>query len=195
MASPEPAKVDGASDAEKAVEELKIDNGHKAEKSARYIQGWLLAVNITALLTSMFLVCKDLPSKSTFCRAFQLSIYLHMEGVARPRKHYPCRLSRLNQLTHRKTIVSTAIPRITHQFHSLNQVGWYGSAFFLTMTVFQATWGKVYKFFPLKTSFLVAIFVFEMGTLTCGMSLRGLEMWEGSLSQNLQQYQGIVLRS
>jgi MFS transporter, DHA2 family, glioxin efflux transporter len=27
------------------------------------------------------------------------------------------------------TIVATAIPRITDDFHSLNQVGWYGSAF------------------------------------------------------------------
>lgn len=31
------------------------------------------------------------------------------------------------------TIVATAIPRITDQFKSLDQVGWYGSAFFLTL--------------------------------------------------------------
>jgi MFS transporter, DHA2 family, glioxin efflux transporter len=41
------------------------------------------------------------------------------------------------------TIVATAIPRITDQFHSLDQVGWYGSAFFLTIGSFQATWGKL----------------------------------------------------
>jgi hypothetical protein len=41
------------------------------------------------------------------------------------------------------TIVATAIPRITDQFHSLDQVGWYGSGFFLTIGSFQATWGKL----------------------------------------------------
>ncbi|KAI4112949.1 MAG: hypothetical protein LQ345_005982 [Seirophora villosa] len=66
------------------------------------------------------------------------------------------------------TIVATAIPRITDQFHSLDQVGWYGSAFFLTLAAFQSTWGKAYKYFPLKTSFLLAIFFFELGSLICG---------------------------
>lgn len=37
------------------------------------------------------------------------------------------------------TIVATAIPRITDEFHSLDQVGWYGSAFFLTVAAFQGT--------------------------------------------------------
>ncbi|KAK5313082.1 hypothetical protein LTR93_011077 [Exophiala xenobiotica] len=41
------------------------------------------------------------------------------------------------------TIVATAIPRITDQFHSLGQIGWYGSAFFLTLASFQSSWGKV----------------------------------------------------
>jgi MFS transporter, DHA2 family, glioxin efflux transporter len=68
------------------------------------------------------------------------------------------------------TIVATAIPRITDDFHSLNQVGWYGSAFFLTVASFQSTWGKVYKYFPLKTGFLVSVFVFEVGSLICGVS-------------------------
>jgi EmrB/QacA subfamily drug resistance transporter len=68
------------------------------------------------------------------------------------------------------TIVSTAIPRITDEFHSLDQVGWYGSAFFLTVASFQSTWGKAYKYFPLKTAFLLAILVFEIGSLICGVA-------------------------
>lgn len=31
------------------------------------------------------------------------------------------------------TIIATAIPRITDEFHSLDDVGWYGTAFFLTL--------------------------------------------------------------
>lgn len=68
------------------------------------------------------------------------------------------------------TIVATAIPRITDEFHSLNQVGWYGSAFFLTLGAFQSTWGKAYKYFHLKPSFLVAIAIFEVGSLICGVA-------------------------
>ena len=68
------------------------------------------------------------------------------------------------------TIVATAIPKITDEFHSLDQVGWYGSAFFLTLGSFQSTWGKAYKFFPLKTSFLVSIAIFELGSLICAVA-------------------------
>jgi MFS transporter, DHA2 family, glioxin efflux transporter len=68
------------------------------------------------------------------------------------------------------TIVATAIPRITDQFNSLDQVGWYGSAFFLTLGSFQSTWGKAYKYFPLKLSFLVSIFIFEVGSLICAVA-------------------------
>ena len=68
------------------------------------------------------------------------------------------------------TIVATAIPRITDEFHSLDQVGWYGSAFFLTLGAFQSTWGKAYKYFPLKVTFLLSIGVFELGSLICGVA-------------------------
>jgi len=68
------------------------------------------------------------------------------------------------------TIVATAIPRITDQFHSLDQVGWYGSAFFLTLASFQSTWGKAYKYFALKPSFLLSIFIFEVGSLICAVA-------------------------
>ncbi|KAL2039379.1 hypothetical protein N7G274_008047 [Stereocaulon virgatum] len=68
------------------------------------------------------------------------------------------------------TIVATAIPRITDEFHSLNDVGWYGSAFFLTTASFQSTWGKAYKYFQLKPAFLASIAIFEIGSLICGIA-------------------------
>ncbi|EAS27789.1 drug:H+ antiporter-2 [Coccidioides immitis RS] len=68
------------------------------------------------------------------------------------------------------TIVATAIPKITDQFKSLDQVGWYGSAFFLTIASFQSTWGKGYKYFPLKSVFMLSIFVFELGSLVCAVA-------------------------
>ena len=69
-----------------------------------------------------------------------------------------------------KTIVATAIPKITDDFHTLKDVSWYGSATLMTMGGFQSTWGKVFKYFPLKSAFLVAIFIFELGSLICGVA-------------------------
>ncbi|KAI0401756.1 putative gliotoxin efflux pump [Xylaria palmicola] len=68
------------------------------------------------------------------------------------------------------TIVATAIPKITQEFESLDYVGWYGSAFFLTLAVFQSPWGKIYKYCPIKLAYAASVFVFELGSLICGVS-------------------------
>lgn len=44
-----------------------------------------------------------------------------------------------------QTIIGTANPKITDQFHSVQDVGWYGSAYFLTSTALQPTYGRIYK--------------------------------------------------
>lgn len=31
-------------------------------------------------------------------------------------------------------------------------------------------WGKAYKYFPLKISFLISIFIFELGSLICAVA-------------------------
>ncbi|KAL3713607.1 hypothetical protein TMatcc_002310 [Talaromyces marneffei ATCC 18224] len=69
-----------------------------------------------------------------------------------------------------KTIISTAIPKITDQFQSVTDVGWYGSAYFLTSTGLQPTFGRIYKIFNIKWSFLAAIVVFEAGSLICAVA-------------------------
>ncbi|KAM5347630.1 hypothetical protein ACJ41O_007454 [Fusarium nematophilum] len=68
------------------------------------------------------------------------------------------------------TIIATAIPKITDEFHSLADVSWYGSAFFMCVGGFQSAWGKAYKFFPLKPSYLLSILIFEIGSLICGVA-------------------------
>ncbi|KAK1251186.1 hypothetical protein MKX07_005741 [Trichoderma sp. CBMAI-0711] len=66
------------------------------------------------------------------------------------------------------TIVATAIPKITDEFKGLDKAGWYGAAFFMTVGAFQSTWGKAYKYFPLKATFLTSIIIFELGSVICG---------------------------
>ncbi|KAI1752006.1 MFS general substrate transporter [Xylaria castorea] len=68
------------------------------------------------------------------------------------------------------SIIATAIPAITDQFHSLGDVGWYGSAYLLTTAALQLLFGKFYSFLSLKWVYLVAIFIFEIGSLICGVA-------------------------
>jgi hypothetical protein len=66
------------------------------------------------------------------------------------------------------SIISTAIPRITDQFQSLQDVGWYGSAYQLASAVLQPLTGKIYTNFVIKWSFLAFFFIFELGSVICG---------------------------
>ena len=67
-------------------------------------------------------------------------------------------------------IIATAIPKITDDFHSLNDIGWYGSAYLLTTCAFQLLFGKIYALFPVKWVFLTCLGVFEIGSLVCGVA-------------------------
>ncbi|KAM5515487.1 major facilitator superfamily transporter [Fusarium oxysporum f. sp. phaseoli] len=68
------------------------------------------------------------------------------------------------------TIIAVAIPHITDQFHNLNDVGWYASAYLLTTCALQLLFGKLYALFSIKIVFLSALFVFELGSLICGIA-------------------------
>ncbi|KAK4500045.1 hypothetical protein PRZ48_008231 [Zasmidium cellare] len=66
------------------------------------------------------------------------------------------------------TIISTAIPQITDDFHSLGDVGWYGSAYLLTQSAFQLPAGKLYSEASVKRIYLVFMAIFEIGSVVCG---------------------------
>ncbi|KAK3695842.1 major facilitator superfamily domain-containing protein [Podospora appendiculata] len=68
------------------------------------------------------------------------------------------------------TIIAVAIPKITDDFHALNDVGWYGSAYLLTTCSFQLFFGKLYALFNIKLVLLSALFVFEVGSLVCAVA-------------------------
>ena len=67
-------------------------------------------------------------------------------------------------------IIAVAIPRITDDFHNLNDVGWYASSYLLTTCAFQLLYGKFFALFSVKWVFLVALFIFELGSLICGVA-------------------------
>ncbi|KAF4772788.1 MFS general substrate transporter [Colletotrichum scovillei] len=79
-----------------------------------------------------------------------------------------CILSAIFLMSLDRTIIATAIPRMTDEFHSIQDIGWYGSAFMVTTCCFQLLWGKVYTFYPAKYVFLALFGIFEIGSAICG---------------------------
>ncbi|KAJ5090236.1 Major facilitator superfamily domain general substrate transporter [Penicillium argentinense] len=69
------------------------------------------------------------------------------------------------------SILATAIPRITSQFNSTSDIGWYGSAYSFAMCALQPTSGKLLASFNLKWTFISCIAVFELGSLLCALSI------------------------
>lgn len=67
-----------------------------------------------------------------------------------------------------RTIVTTAIPRITDDFKSLSDIGWYGSAYMLTSATSQLIFGRIYKSYNMKLVFLTTVVIFEIGSAICG---------------------------
>lgn len=67
-----------------------------------------------------------------------------------------------------RTIIATAIPKITDEFHAVGEVGWYASAYLITSCATQLLWGRINTFYPSKNVFLMAIVMFEVGSTLCG---------------------------
>lgn len=59
------------------------------------------------------------------------------------------------------TIIGTAVPSITTEFNSLDDIAWYGSGYLLTITAFQPSIGKLYRYVNVKLVFMTCVVVFE----------------------------------
>lgn len=66
--------------------------------------------------------------------------------------------------------MATAIPSITAQFNSLDQLSWLASGFFLTLLGFTLIYSQWSQIFPSKVVIMFAIIVFELGSLICGVA-------------------------
>ena len=59
------------------------------------------------------------------------------------------------------TIISVATPKISSQFHALDDVGWYGAAYLMVLTASTPIAANVYKYFNPKYVYLAYIAIFE----------------------------------
>lgn len=66
---------------------------------------------------------------------------------------------------------ATAVPKITSEFHRLDDISWYGVAYKVAQMALQPSYGRLYVCFPLKTVFCVCIAVFGAGSIICATSL------------------------
>ncbi|KAF2177954.1 efflux pump protein [Zopfia rhizophila CBS 207.26] len=68
------------------------------------------------------------------------------------------------------SIIGVAIPNITSEFHSLDDVGWYTAAYQLASAALQPLSGKVYTSYSTKWAYLIFFGLFELGSLICGLA-------------------------
>ncbi|KAG9031729.1 hypothetical protein FRB95_002402 [Tulasnella sp. JGI-2019a] len=67
-----------------------------------------------------------------------------------------------------QTIVATAIPKIASDFQALQQVTWIASGYFLTQAGLILSYGRILAVAPTKWVYLVAVMLFELGSVICG---------------------------
>ncbi|ODQ58133.1 hypothetical protein WICANDRAFT_85250 [Wickerhamomyces anomalus NRRL Y-366-8] len=69
-----------------------------------------------------------------------------------------------------QTIVITILEEVGNKFNGYDKMGWISAGYMLTMAVFAATWGKMSIIFGRKWSLLLAIVLFEAGSLMCALA-------------------------
>ena len=67
-------------------------------------------------------------------------------------------------------IIAPALGAITAEFESVKDIGWYGSSYLLATTALQPLYGKLYNSFSVKLIYLLAVLVFEVGSLVCAVA-------------------------
>ena len=65
------------------------------------------------------------------------------------------------------TIVAVAVPSLTDHFRSIDDIGWYSSAYMLFFCSFVFLHSQLYSVFSVKKLYLIAICIFQLGSLLC----------------------------
>lgn len=64
-----------------------------------------------------------------------------------------------------ESILATAIPRISDEFNSFDQIGWYGPSYLFGLCACQLPFGRAYKDFPSKVTYLISFLIFEVASV------------------------------
>ncbi|KAF2450925.1 MFS general substrate transporter [Karstenula rhodostoma CBS 690.94] len=77
------------------------------------------------------------------------------------------------------TILATAIPRISSDFNSLNDIGWYASAYRITQMALLPTCGRIFTLYDVKWSYTILLLVFELGSIICAVAQNSITLIVG----------------
>ncbi|KAI1125778.1 MFS general substrate transporter [Nemania abortiva] len=69
-----------------------------------------------------------------------------------------------------QNIIATAVPAITDDFQTIEDIGWYNSVYRLTSSSFQPLFGKTYSLFPPRRVHLASLFFFGGGILLSALA-------------------------
>ena len=64
-----------------------------------------------------------------------------------------------------EAILATSIPRISDEFNSFDQIGWYGPSYLFGLCACQLPFGRAYKEFPTKITYLISLLLFEVASI------------------------------
>ncbi|GFF81445.1 hypothetical protein IFM60648_06024 [Aspergillus lentulus] len=74
------------------------------------------------------------------------------------------------------TILATAIPHITSDFKSLNDIGWYGSSYLIAQMALLPTCGRLYAFYNIKWVYCLSLAVFELGSILSAVAPNSMSL-------------------
>ena len=131
----------------------KVDETKAAGSSQQPISSLTRILILVSVFLSMFLVAIDRTIVST---------------VRKSELAFASSLSVATLYFQPLTSTPQAIPQITDDFNSLNDAGWYGSAYMLTCCAFQLLFGKFYAFYSVRGTLVASILIFEAGSALCG---------------------------
>ena len=154
-----------------------VDDNKFNPRSLKFITimiGMYMSVFLVAL------VCLSLPLPLLFpCHSIYSSLLLSYFTLSLPidicikrlcysicelRDHLQPVLTKLQD----RTILAVAIPAMTNDFHTISDIGWYGSSYMLTAACFNPIFGRIYALYSTKWCFLTSILIFEIGSAVCG---------------------------
>lgn len=140
--------------------------GAPPQDPSAILHGKKLAIVFAALMLCVLLIALDQsPSPPILLPMTRLT---HISDLrSHPRCARPHSRASDDTLT---SLAATALPRIATDFNAFTLQGWVSSAFVLTQTSFVLIFGQVLRVHIAKWVLLGAIFLFELGSLLCGVA-------------------------
>ncbi|PKS04988.1 hypothetical protein jhhlp_008354 [Lomentospora prolificans] len=84
-----------------------------------------------------------------------------------------------------RIIMSTAIPKITDDLKSIQDIGWYGSSYQLAACSTQLLFSRLYQYFDNKLLFLLCLGLFEAGSILCATASASITVILGRVVSGL----------